>query len=181
MPPSNAGSTSSIVSVAIGVILGAALTFGMQLHFNRVQDRRIAHQTRAQHLERLMIATKGIKTATLSFAIRVFDAAVKEKAGLTPSFENLMPDLGPAAEMGAVCALYVPEVNAEVQRLVQAYYAMCQGYVETITRRGVTAKLRDHSVPTANPVIDKKLAAELSEATQVLENKLIELAKRNRQ
>jgi hypothetical protein len=49
-PRSNsAGSTSSAVSVALGVILGAALTFGMQLHANHVQERRLAQQTPRKH------------------------------------------------------------------------------------------------------------------------------------
>lgn len=181
LPKSNtAGSTSSAVSVAFGVILGAALTFGMQLHANHVQDRRIAHQTRAQHIERLMIATEGITTASFSFALKVLGAASKRASGQIPSVENMMPELGPAAELRAVCALYLPEVDAEVQSVSQAYLAICKGILATVPPFVATYKAGD-PVPAAEQLVDKKLTAELTQATRALETKLIELAKKNRQ
>jgi hypothetical protein len=177
-PRSNtAGSTSSTVSVAIGVILGAALTFCIQVYANHVQDERTARQSRAQHIERLMIAGKNAFTTATNSMFKLADIGAKmHGSGISAAnFEKLTPDRAPVTELRAVSALYLPEVKPEADRMALAYDRFCQDLMVTYPLKMLNYKSGDSLQP------DPKLTEELVDASLALETKLIELAKKNRQ
>jgi hypothetical protein len=152
----------------------------MQLHANHVQERRLAQQTRAQHLERLMIATSGITVAAWSFFFKAIDVVVRTPGGATKGLADLMPDTVAASELRAISALYIPEVDAEARQVWQAYEGFCKE-----STMSIIAKMGNHKpgdpMPTDLAAVDPKLTKALLQATQAMEAKLIELAKQNRQ
>jgi hypothetical protein len=177
-PKTRSKRVGSASQVVIGFILGAALTFGAQIYADHVQDRRLAKQTRAQHIERLMIATNGVTTAEGAYMFRVLDMVAKAKlGGPIPDFGNLMPDLTSVGELRAVSSLYVPEVDAEVQRVVAAFKAFLADLQKTTVPTFMNYKPGD----TQPAWLDRKIVDELSGSTQALETKLVELAKRDRE
>lgn len=175
---SSAGSTSSAVSGALGVILGAALTLGIQLYNNHVQDQRTARQDRAQHIERLMIAGKNADAAASAYMFKLATLAgeIEDSAINHVNHERMMFDRAPVTELRAVSNLYLPEVQPEAERLAKAYENFCQGLMGTYPVALAKWKTGD-----PEPGSDPKLTHELRLSLAALEKKLIELAKQNRQ
>jgi hypothetical protein len=175
-PGSGSGSTSSTVSVAIGVVLGAVLTFGIQLYGNRVEDQRNVRKTRAQHIERLMIATSNCDAATMKLMLKVGDLAARMRdAGIaSASLESLTPDLAPVTELHAVTSLYLPEVQPEADRVTVTYMKVCSEMARTYSSKLLNYKSGD---PTPKP--DHDLEVAFRNASAALEKKLIELARKN--
>jgi hypothetical protein len=73
MPQPSRHPIATIVTGAVGVILGAALTFCIQVYSQHVADKRVAREQRAKHLERMMVATTNIQISATSFIFKVFD------------------------------------------------------------------------------------------------------------
>jgi hypothetical protein len=173
---SGSSSTSSTVSVAIGVVLGAVLTFAIQLYGNRVEDQRNARKTRAQHIERLMIATSNCDAATVKLMLKVGDVAARTRDGgiASASLESLTPDLAPVTELHAVTTLYLPEVQPEADRVAVTYMNVCSEMARTYSSKLLNYKSGD---PAPKP--DHELEAAFRKASAALEKKLIDLAKKN--
>jgi hypothetical protein len=158
--------------------LGATLTFCIQVYSNHVQDERTARQSRAQHIERAMTAGRNIDAASIHFKVKLANAAAKLKDSGTSNldFQNYLVDNAPVTELRAVSALYLPEVQQEADRLAQAYDHYCQELLSTYPSELVNYKggeLRPNAYP--------ELRKEITQAAMALEQKLIELAKQNRQ
>jgi hypothetical protein len=167
-----AGSTSSTVSVAIGVILGAALTFCIQVYSNQVEDQRTARHDRAHHIERAMIATKNMVADADVFPFKIVNLLRKESPAT--NWEKSETNSPAISELRTVTALYLPEVQTEADQLFHAYQSHCLE-----AWRAVPADLSKPD--TSKLAIDEEGFSKVIGAASALNNKLIELAKQNRQ
>jgi hypothetical protein len=175
MPSLRQSPIVGIISGAIGVVLGATLTFCIQVYTNRVEDRRLAQRLRAEHIERMMIATTKIKTDFSAFVLKLTNTAIQARHDLKmPNIEDTYPDLRAATELHVVSALYLPEVEPEAYRVWDTYLRICEQNIRPLLEEAV----RDPSQPPRQ--FDPKTSEQLEKAAVVLERKLVELAKKNR-
>lgn len=169
-------SKSVLQGVLVGSIISLLCSFSVQIYIDSVQDRRSARADRAQHIERLSISSANILTSELAFVANWTNLIIHAQMRAVPDIKTLMPDLAPVAEMHAIATLYLPEVEPETRQVEQDYSDFCKYFANAVMTAARSYKPGD---PFPQFTIDPEIGSRTQKHVDLLQKKLIELAKRN--
>ena len=170
------GSTNSasIMSVVVGVVLGAVLTFSVTLYNQQIEITRLQRERRVQHLERMMNAAGQTQAGAIAFIGAIGNLLVQAQVrGNPPDLATLLPSWGPITEMNTVTVLYLPEVETESRAVADAYTALWKHIMAQ-----VAAKAKDYHPgdPIPQFAFDKNYETRFDQALNNLRAKLRVLA-----
>jgi hypothetical protein len=170
-------SRSALYGVILGSIISLICSFSVQIYVDSVQDRRSAKADRAQHIERLSIASTNILTSEMAYASNVMNLLIQVQTHGVPDANAMMPDLASVAEMQTVAALYLPEAEPETKQIGQDYSDFCRSFIAAVLEAARNYRPGD---PLPALKIDQQLVPRTQTHVNALQKKLVELARRNR-
>jgi len=155
-----------LIPVVVGALIGALLSFSATITASAIQQRQAERKSRAEQLQRMMVLCNDtlVQAITASYALLKLNAPLGH---LTTGGHEVAAYLPPVFEMRAMAALYFPELEQDVDRVLDACINLNQVLGKEKLATGLSKESGDAST-------------KINTTVRELQKKIIEMARKNR-